>query len=272
MSELRQVEFFLVRYCGNPVKKESINVGVFAFAEADDEQEIYADTRFAHSWRRLTCFDPDVNIEELQALEREIREDLRDPQRRADFLKRARETHSNVLEIDSVRTCITASPDQALNEISSMYLHTPVPAPRQVSGRERIVRAMRDELEKAGVIDYMTQGIRGSEFTKPGNPLILDFAYSAGGDFKFLHALSLMHQVQAGITLAAEFPQIAAGVHEKRGAKAWLTAVVEDDLPKRDDVDYVLEMMRDNQIAIAPVAEMPRIARDIRLELLNSRS
>ena len=126
---------------------------------------------------------------------------------------------------------------------------------------------MRDELRKAGVIDLMTKEVAVAEFTRPGDPLTLDFAYPVAGDLKFLHAVSLTQRVETGMMLAARFPQIAAGMQAKKGLKAWLTAVVEDDLPPREDVKFALDMMQENGIVIARAAEMPRIAEGIRLEL-----
>ena len=68
--------------------------------------------------------------------------------------------------------------------------------------------------------------------------------------------------------LAARFPQIAAGMLQKKQAKAWLTAVVDDELDGgREEVGFALEMMRESGIVVARAAEMPRIAEGVRLDL-----
>lgn len=67
--------------------------------------------------------------------------------------------------------------------------------------------------------------------------------------------------------LAARFPQIAASMQGKSGIKTWLTAVVEDDLPKREEVTFALELMQENGIVVVTEAKMPEIAEAIRLEL-----
>jgi len=38
-------------------------------------------------------------------------------------------------------------------------------------------------------------------------------------------------------------------------------------LPRRDDVDFALEMMRENGIVVARAAEMPQVAEAIRIDL-----
>ena len=96
----------------------------------------------------------------------------------------------------------------------------------------------------------------------------LDFGYQAEGAFKFLQAVSLTQRVEQGMILAARFPEIAAGMQAKKNVKAWLTAVVDDDLDRTGkEVNFALEMMQDSGIFVARAAEMPRIAEGIRAEL-----
>ncbi|HEY4053535.1 MAG TPA: DUF3037 domain-containing protein [Terriglobales bacterium] len=266
MTELQQVDFFLVRYCGNAAKRESINVGLIAITDTADT---YADTRFTQAWSRILCFDPDADIEAIQALEREIRQDLKHPERRVDFLKRARETYSGTLEVDPLQTCWSESPASTLAEVSALYLQSSAASEkRQPTGRQRIVNLMRDELQQSGILGFMLQNVAVAEFTRPGDPLKLDFGYGVGGDLKFLHAVSMTRKIESGIVLAAEFAQVAAGMQAKKKVKAWLTAIVDDDLDRsRRDVGFALEMMQQNGIVVVPVAEMPWIAEGIRLEL-----
>lgn len=265
MAELQKTVFLLLRYCGNPTKRESINIGLVALSAEPDAD--FAEVRFAQNWRRLLCFDPIADIEELQGIEREIRLDLRDPLRRAELLKRAGDAYSNNIRMDLLKGCLSESPAMEIDKLASLYLETPSDrAKREPTGRQRIVQVMRDELQKAGVLEMMRTDVPVAEFTRPGDPLKLDFAYAAGSDLKFLHAVSPAQRVESGMVLAARFPQIAAGIKEKRGARAWLTAIVDDELPRRDEVNFALDMMRDAGITIVPTAEMPRIAEGIRLE------
>ena len=268
MAELQQLEFFLLRYAGDATKGESINLGVVAIAPPHGTASGFADVRFIRNWRRLNCFDPLADTNEVQAIEREIRRDLEDPQKHADLMKRLNDSWSNLVRFDRLQGCLTESPALEMERLSTIYLETPqfVEA-RELTGRQRILHVMRDELQKAGVLEKVRADVSEVEFTKSGNPFKLDFGYQAGSDFKFLHAVSLAQRVESGMMLAARFPKLAAGIQEKRSAKAWLTAVVDDDLPEEGEVDYVLRLMRDAGITVVPKAEMPRIAEGIRLEL-----
>ncbi|MCU1270944.1 MAG: hypothetical protein JWN74_2238 [Acidobacteriaceae bacterium] len=267
MAVLQQLEFFLLRYAGDATKGESINLGVVAIAPSAGGSGEFADVRFIRNWRRLHCFDPLADVEEVQAIEREIRQDLQDPQRRADLLKRLADSWSNVIRFEQLQVCLTESPALEMERLNTIYLETPAGTEkREISGRQRILSVMRDELQKAGVLALMQTNIAVSEYTRPGDPLKLDFGYAADDGFKFLHAVSLAQRVDQGMILAARFPQIAASMQTKKGVKAWLTAVVDDDVDRGlDEVNFALDMMQENGIIVAPAATMPQIADGIRV-------
>jgi len=269
MAALHQLEFFLLRYAGDATKGESINLGVVAIAPSAGGSGEFADVRFIRNWKRLHCFDPLADVEEVQAIEREIRQDLRNPQRRADLLKRLTDSWSNVIRFEPLQGCLTESPALEMERLNTIYLETPAGTEkREISGRQRILNAMRDELHKAGVLALMQTNIAVSEYTRPGDPLKLDFGYPADDGFKFLHAVSLAQRVEQGMLLAAKFPRIAASMQAKRDVKAWLTAVVDDDVDRsRDEVNVALDMLQENGIIVARAGEMPEIADGIRLAL-----
>ncbi|HEY7352917.1 MAG TPA: DUF3037 domain-containing protein [Terriglobales bacterium] len=268
MAALQQLEFFLLRYAGDVTKGESINLGVVAIAPAADGSGDFAEVRFIRNWRRLHCFDPLADNEEVLAIEREIRRDLQDPQRRAELLRRLNDSWSNAVRFEGLQGCLTESPALELERLTKIYLETPaLDVRRELGSRQRIVTYIKDELEKAGVLPLMQRNIGIAEYTRPGDPLKLDFGYAVEGAYKFVQALSLAQRVDSAMLLAARFPQIAAGMREKKGVQAWLTAVVDDELPHRDEIDFALEMMQESGIVVVPTAKMPEVAEGIRLEL-----
>jgi hypothetical protein len=172
------------------------------------------------------------------------------------------------VRFDRLQGCLTESPALELERLTAFYLETPVFAERrELTGRLRLLQVMRDELQKSGVLERMRPDVPESEFTHPGNPYKLDFGYTTGRDYKFLHAVSLAQRLESGVLLAARFPKLAAGIQEKRSAKAWLTAIVDDDFPKPAELSFTLGMMRESGIVVAPAAEIPKLAEAIRLEL-----
>jgi hypothetical protein len=68
--------------------------------------------------------------------------------------------------------------------------------------------------------------------------------------------------------LAFSFPRLADGIAQKEGKRALLTAVVEDDLARDDEgVNFALETLEQQQITIAPLAQMAAIAATAAKEL-----
>src|SRR5438105_2270193 len=83
MAELKQFEFFVLRYTPNAVRSERINIG-FVILEQGSNGSGFADVRFTTDWRRALCFDPEIDLEWLKATEADIRTELqRSPNRQA---------------------------------------------------------------------------------------------------------------------------------------------------------------------------------------------
>ncbi len=54
MADLRQLEFFLLRYVPDAVKDEFVNIGL-VMIEAGANGDGFADVRFTRDWRRVRC-------------------------------------------------------------------------------------------------------------------------------------------------------------------------------------------------------------------------
>jgi hypothetical protein len=268
MAALHQLEFFLLRYAGDATKGESINLGVVAIGPARGQSGGFADVRFTRNLRRLHCFDPLVDTDELEALEREIRRDLQDPQRRVELLKRTADSWSNMIQCEPLQGCLGESPAKELEKLSSIYLETPTFGERrELSGRQRILAHMKDELEKAGVLPFLQPDISVTEYVGSSRLSKVDFGYPSGGSFKLLQAVSLRHRLNDGVIWAKQFPAIAASMKQKNGVTAWMTAIVDDDLPRVGEAQITLDMMNESGIVVVPAQKMPQIAEIIRLEL-----
>jgi hypothetical protein len=156
------------------------------------------------------------------------------------------------------------------DELARLYLEHPrrKQAAREPSGRPAMVARMRSEFEAVGVWPLMQERIPVSRYTRSGDPLKIDCGYSPNGTVKLFHAVTLSSDVNAAKILAFSFPQLAQGILKAEGKQAQLTAVVEDDLPKDDElVSFARTTLEQNAIRIAPVSTMPQIARDAAREL-----
>jgi hypothetical protein len=141
------------------------------------------------------------------------------------------------------------------------------PKRKAVGRRQYIYGRMRDAFENAGIWEFLVKGIPVAQYTRGGDPFEFDMGYPLKNELRLFHAVSLKTNVDAGVMLAARYPAIAAGMNASRGVVPVLTAVVDDGLDKeRDEIGFALAMMKENNIEISPVAEMPMIAERARQE------
>ncbi len=267
MADRRQLEFFLLRYVPDAVKDEFVNIGL-VMVEAGANGGGFAEVRFTRDWRRVRCLDPQADVEMLAALERDVRGQLGATQDRAVLLRRLEDSFSNVIQLSPVKGCLAEDPVAEIETMASMYLEAAkVGGKREVSGRQRILAAMRDAFEQAGIAKFVLP-VPVAPYTKRGDPFQFDFGYRIGGEIKLFQAVSLKAGVDAAVLLAARYPRIVPVMSKVAGAVPALTAVIDDDLDRgQESVQFALSMMEDEKIRIAVAAEMPMIAEVARREL-----
>ena len=266
MPDKLQCRFFVLRYAPDAVKNEFINVGLVLLPPAGGAQ-----VRFTRDWSRVLCLDPEADVEMLQALENDLRNQLREMNGDHDLLlRRIQDSFSNAIQPSEFQACLASSAVAEADELARLYLERPRrrQQAREPSGRVAIVARMRSEFEAAGVWPLMQEKIPVSRYTRSGDPLKIDCGYSPNGTVKLFHAVTLSSDVNAAKVLAFSFPQLAQGIRKAENKQAMLTAIVEDDLPTDDEsVAFARETLEQNAIRIAPVSMMPQIARDAARDL-----
>ncbi len=265
MAERMQCRFFVLRYAPDAVKNEFINVGLVLLPPAGGAQ-----VRFTRDWSRVLCLDPDADVEMLQALENDMRNQLREMNGDRDLiLRRIQDSFSNAVQLSDFQACLASSAVEEADELARLYLERPRrPQPaREPGARVAIVARMRSAFEATGVWPLMQEKIPVSRYTRSGDPLKIDCGYSPNGTVKLFHAVTLNSDVNAAKVLAFSFPQLVQGIRKAEGKQALLTAIVEDDLPLDESVTFARETLEQNAIRIAPVSTMPQIAREAAREL-----
>jgi len=216
MPDQRQLEFFLLRYVPDAVKDEFVNLGV-VLIEPGVNGPGFVDARFIRDWRRVRCLDPDVDIEMLQALEREVQAHLQETHTREALLKRLNDSFSNLIQVSPMKACLAVEPAKELETLAHLYVEAPSHRPiRIVSGRQQILARMRQAFDQAGISKMLMESVPVAPYTRPGDPLKLDFAYRIGESLKLFHAVSLKASVDQAVILASRYPSIAAGVYKYR--------------------------------------------------------
>jgi hypothetical protein len=107
----------------------------------------------------------------------------------------------------------------------------------------------------------MRHNIAVSEYTHRGDPLKIDAAYRPNGTVHMYQALSLETDVNAAKVLAFSYPKLREGILRTEKAESALTAIVESEFDREDDVTmFALETLRASNIVVAATADLPRIA------------
>ena len=268
MAEKRKLEFFLLRYVPDAVKGEFVNFGLIAL-EHGEEGSSLVDVRFAKDWGRVQCLDPQVDLDVLEALQREIRQEIGQTHDKAMLLRKMEDSFSGLVQISALMPALTEKIALAeVDDVARMFLETvKVRREREPVGRQKILGTMRTAFEDAGVLKLMN-AVPAEPYTKPGDPFEFDFGYRFRSEIKLFHAVSMRASVDSAVMLAARYPKIAPVMAQVTSTTPLLTAVVEDGLDRgRNEVAFALEMMEESRIRVAETREMAGIAEVARREL-----
>ncbi len=265
-EQLKQCEFFLLRYVPDAVKGEFVNIGVVLLGPGGIEM------RFSGDWSRVRCLDPDADLEMLQAVESELRSELAHGESRERMLLKLRDSFSTSIQLSPVTGCLTESPQTEADLLARHYLETSaarrVKAERGAGARLKLAAQMRKSFEEAGVWELMMKKIAAQDYTAAGDPLRIDCGYRPNGIVRLFHAVSLQSSAEGAKLLAYSYPQVQAGMLRKLQVKTELTAVVEERVDREDaEVAFGIAALEQSQIIVAAASELPKFAQRARLEL-----
>jgi len=268
MAELKQLEFFLLRYVPDAVKGEFVNIGVMV-REAGRNAEGFRAVRITQDWGRVRCIDPEADLGVLQGIGTQMEEEVQAGQEWEAVVAKVEDSFSNVIQISPVKACLSEDAERETAVLTKLYLERHGSAERSVSARRAIVKQIEEALQTNQVLKFMQRDIWLTDFTgKKGDPQRFDFACSFGEEVRFLQAMSLGASIQQALILGARLPGIERDVYAAQKLKAGLTVVVEDGLDRtQEEIGFALGMMRENRIRVEEARGIPRIAAEIRQEL-----
>ncbi len=189
MADLKKLEFFLLRYVPDAVKDEFVNVGL-VMLEPGGDGEGFADVRFTRDWRRVRCLDPQVDVEMLEALERDIRGQLRQARDREALLRKLDDSFSNLIQVSPTKGCLAEEPAKEMEIIARLYFEGPKGEARlERSERQRILKGMRERLRTGRSLDIADEGNPGSSLHqtwRSRSGLISDTGWERRSSFSML--------------------------------------------------------------------------------------
>jgi hypothetical protein len=275
MADLKQLEFYVLRYVPYVVRGDFISIGVL-LVEPRPNGFGFADTAMTSDWRRVQCLDRQVDIEVLQSLEPYIRMQLQHSQDVGMLLHKLADSFANMIQMSPREVCLAEDPARELKMLCSIYLEEPpsdiMPAaPRPKSEHAMILAGIEDALTQAGIWGLRIEKVSAAQYTKKkGDRLVFDFGYLVGTEVRFFQAVPLRTNFNQAIAvnIARHFPKVADCIHAGNGARASLTAVIADNLDRTNpEIEFALDAFKDNNVKVATVADMPSIADKTRQDL-----
>ncbi len=275
MADLKQFEFYVLRYVPYVVRGDFISIGVL-LVEPRPNGFGFADVAMTGDWRRVQCLDRQVDIEVLQSLEPYIRMLLRHPQEAGTLLHKLGDSFANVIQMSPGNVCLAEDPVRELKTLFSIYVEEPqlesLPAAARPKNEHAMILAgIEDALTRAGIWGLRIENISAAHYRKKkGDPLVFDFGYVVGTEGRFFHAVPLTTKTNqsTAVNIAYRFPKVADCIYAENATRGLLTAVVADDLDRANpDIEFALDAFKDNNVHIATVADMPSIADRTRQDL-----
>jgi hypothetical protein len=256
---LHPCAYQVLRYTPNLVRDEWVNIGTLDYDPTTKRARLRLIEEPAE-FARVRRLHPNADERVLRALrddfERQFEEhggNLRG------FLERLDQTLANVLQLSLQKGVLTADLDAELDRLYRDHVEPPryraIPA-EQVHTRNAIRARITQVFRSAGIYTPMEKGFRVEEFTHPGDPLKLDFAYRSNGTRGFVHALALGRDPGQAKVLAFTAESIRAKL-----TSAEFTAVAETPpQPGNTSQQFVARLLEAQGIALVPVAELPGLA------------
>jgi hypothetical protein len=273
MPDLKQLEFYVLRYVPYVVKGDFVSIGVL-LVEPRPTGFGFAAVAMTSDWRGVYRVDRQVDIEVLQGLEAYIRMQLQHSKDVVQILHKLEDSFANLIQLSPRQTCLAEDPARELKTLCSIYLQEPLAQvmpgeARPKSERAAIFGQMKSALTRAGVWALGLENISAAKYTKKQNdPVFFDFGYLVGSEVRFFQAIPLRTRNPDADLLAHRFPEIAGCIFAENHATAQLTAVLADDLDRTlPHVEFTLEAFKENAIQVATAADMTSIAERARQDL-----
>lgn len=301
MTQLHQLEFFVIRYVPDVVTGRFVNLGVVVF-EGGPEGTGFADVKFIDDFAGVPMEDPETEVALLTEMEVGIRTRLFSllddcskggtaMSQREWILRVMEDSFSNTLQVSEAKAFAAVDPQLAMNELVRTYCEVPTRklatgvSTRKQTGRRYLLTRMTRAFENGGLLDSLPTGLRdrpptrmtrnfeAAGYTADGDKLKLDFTYSfspTGGNSvrRFFHAVSLKSNPERAKMLAYSWPRLKDGLARVDQSEGMLTTVVEDDLRLNDKaVGFAMGIMKDNGIDVRHLATLPVLVGEARREL-----
>jgi hypothetical protein len=271
----------ILRYVPNPIRDEWVNVGVLledAAVDAHGDAASGANGTREATRRALRLIEEPAELARvrrlhpaadeglLRALPAEFEVRLAAPEPEvATYLAKLDQTLSNVLQFSPQKGVLAADFDAELDRLFRDHVAAPATGRAGILENTRAwIRArLNDVFRRHRILGKLERSVRVEEFTQPGDPLRLDYAYRYNGTRGYLHALALGRDPAQAKVLAYTAEQIRARV-----AHSEFTAITEvEPSPENPRHQFVARLFAEQRINVVPLNRVEMFADSLRPRL-----
>ncbi|HXX20072.1 MAG TPA: DUF3037 domain-containing protein [Candidatus Acidoferrum sp.] len=259
------LRYRVLRYTPNLVRDEWINIGVLL-------EEVNGPRRAARLMEepseiaRVRRLHPGADENLLRALPAEIDNRLGAPDAEARrYFEKLEDTLSNAVQLSPARAVLSEDFDAEMDRLYRDHVAPPAAARGGIIENTRawIRGRLNDIFRRHRILDKLERGVHVEEFTQPGDPMRLDYAYRYNGTRGFLHTLALARDPSQAKVLAYTAARIRA-----RAANSEFTVITEvEPAAENPRHQFVSRLLGDQRIAILPLNRVEGFAEALRPRL-----
>ena len=256
----------VLRYTPNLIRDEWVNIGVVL----EDPQRQRARARLIEETSeiaRVRKLHPSADETLLRALPGDFDVQLAATGAGAAWIEKMEQTLSNTLQFSPRKAVLAEDFDTALDRLYHDHVATPARQGRGAALLENtrawIRTRLNDVFRRRGILAKMEKNVKVEQFTQPGDPLRIDYAYRYNGTRGYLQALSLGRDPAQAKVLA-----YTAGCVRARQTDPEFTAVTEV-APERENErhQFIVRLFDEQRITIMPLSQVEMFAETLRPRL-----
>lgn len=262
----RDMSYRVLRYTPNLIRDEWVNIGVVledAKKQRGRARLIEEPSEFA----RVRRLHPNADENLLRALPGEFDVQLAATGASSAWIEKMEQTLSNTLQFSPRQAVFAEDFDAELDRLYHDHVSPPARQGRAAamveSTRAWIRMRLNDVFRRHRILARMEKSVKVEQFTQPGDPLRIDYAYRYNGTRGYLQALSLGRDPAQAKVLAYTAECIRA-----RQKNSEFTAITEV-APERENErhQFIVRLFDEQKITIVPLPQVEMFAERLRPRL-----
>jgi Protein of unknown function (DUF3037) len=259
--------YHVVRYTPNLVRDEWVNIGIVLF-DTESGRVLRRLMEEPGEFARVRRLHPQADENLLRRLPEEFEAQFAGANGTAlERVQRMTQTLSNAVQLSSQKGLLAEDMDAELDRLYHDHVEPPHVERRfeDLSTRNAIRTRANQVFRSAGLWQRLERRIHVDEFTYPGDPMRIDYAYRRNGTRGFVQALPLGRDPGQAKVLAFTAEAIRAKV-----AKTEFLAVSEVEPRPQENARhrFISGLLEERDIPVVPLARLGEWAQRMRPSLL----